>query len=141
MDIDFYTRFININFDEKLMENNNPLVSSQDIYLNYKNDYINTSLNNFNEYKKYKQLFSELNNTHIINNNNNLSNRYVFVYKNTKLIEETKQKIKNIIIDQEKLLQNFEHYIDLLNENPHMFGAKKQNEKRSFLSKLFDKKN
>jgi hypothetical protein len=140
MDVDFYTRFININFDEKLMENNNPLVNSQDVYLNYKNDYINTSLNNLNEYKKYKKIFIELNNTNI-NNNNNQSNRYVFVYKNTKLIEETKQKIKNIIIDQEKLLQNFQHYIDLLNTNPQIFGGKKQNEKRSFLSKLFDKKN
>ncbi len=137
MDVDFYTRFININFDEKLMENNNPLVNSQDIYLNYKNEYINTSLNNFNDYKKYNKIYSELNETNI----NNTSNRYIFVYKNVKLIEETKQKIKNIIIEQEKLLQNFQHYIDLLNENPQMFGAKKQNEKRSFLSKLFDKKN
>lgn len=137
MDVDFYTRFININFDEQLMENNNPLVNSQDIYLNYKNEYINTSLNNFNDYKKYNKIYSGLNETDI----NNTSNKYIFVYKNVKLIEETKQKIKNIIIEQEKLLQNFQHYIDLLNENPQMFTAKKQNEKRSFLSKLFDKKN
>jgi tRNA A37 N6-isopentenylltransferase MiaA len=137
MDIDFYTQYININFDQVLLDNNNPVINSQELYLNYKQDYINQSLKNFQDFKMYKNTLLEID-----KDASNISpTKYVFIYKNEKLIEQTKQNIKNIIIQQEKLLKNFQHYISILNRDPSMFQPRKNtNEKRSFLSKLFDKK-
>lgn len=136
MDIDFYSQYININFDEILMESNNHLINSQNVYLIYKQQYFEESLKNYELFKKYKTELERLQKSETIT----LPNKYLFVYKDTQVIEQTKQNLKNVVISQEKLLNNFHHYITLLNTNPNMFEIKKQtNEKKSFLSKLFVK--
>jgi len=138
MDIDFYSQYqyININFDEILMESNNHLINSQNVYLVYKQQYFDESLKNYELFKKYKTELERLQKSETIT----LPNKYLFVYKDTQVIEQTKQNLKNVVLSQEKLLNNFHHYITLLNTNPNMFEVKKQtNEKKSFLSKLFVK--
>jgi hypothetical protein len=136
MDIDFYSQYININFDEILMESNNHLINSQNVYLVYKQQYFDESSKNYELFKKYKTELERLQKSETIT----LPNKYLFVYKDTQVIEQTKQNLKNVVLSQEKLLNNFHHYITLLNTNPNMFEVKKQtNEKKSFLSKLFVK--
>jgi hypothetical protein len=136
MDTDFYSQYININFDEILMESNNHLINSQNVYLTYKQQYFNESLKNHDLFKKYKKELEKLQESETIT----VPNKYLFVYKDTQVIEQTKQNLKNVVLSQEKLFNNFYHYITLLNTNPNMFEVKKQkNEKKSFLSKLFDK--
>jgi hypothetical protein len=139
MDIDFYSQYININFDEILIESNNHLINSQNVYLKYKQQYFDVSLKNYELFKKYKEELERLQKSETVT----VPNKYIFVYKDTQVIEQIKQKLKNVVLSQEKLLNNFHHYITLLNTNPNMFEVKKQthptSEKKSFLSKLFVK--
>ena len=53
MNIDYYAQYININFDEILLENNNNLLNSEEFYLMYKKDYfiIKTSKNSQKYFK------------------------------------------------------------------------------------------
>ena len=53
MDIDFYSRYININFDGILTENNNLLVSSEEMYLKYKKKYFDETHKNYNLFKDF----------------------------------------------------------------------------------------
>ena len=50
--------------------------------------------------------------------------------------------MKNLIIAQNKLLDNFHHYVTLLNTHPEKFKVKTEDvqQKRSFLSKLLTSK-
>ena len=52
MNIDYYAQYININFDEILLENNNNLLNSEEFYLMYKKDYFDQTSKNFEKYKK-----------------------------------------------------------------------------------------
>ena len=40
MEVDFKTKFLNCDFDSILLNNNNPLLNSYDIYIQYKQKYI-----------------------------------------------------------------------------------------------------
>ena len=60
MDIDFYSQYININFDEILMESNNHLINSQNVYLVYKQQYFDESSKNYELFKKYKTKLERL---------------------------------------------------------------------------------
>ena len=51
MNIDYYAQYININFDEILLENNNNLLNSEEFYLMYKKDYFDQTSENFEKYK------------------------------------------------------------------------------------------
>jgi hypothetical protein len=138
MDVDFYKQYVNINFDEILRENNNPLVTSQTVYLNFKKDYVDKTLQAYDSFNKYNSELQSLENV----NGYSSDTKHVYVYKNDKRIQELRQQIKNIVIDQERRFNDFYHYITLLNTNREIFETKslQQSEKRSFFSKLFDKK-
>lgn len=139
MDIDFYTQYININFDEMLIENDNKLVNSEDVYLKFKKEYFDNTISNYEKFKQYNIELTQMNDDN--NEVQQTGTKYLYVYKNRNLIENKKQQIKNIVVEQERLLNNFYQYVTLLNTNPQAFQAKStQNERRSFLSKLFEKK-
>jgi len=133
MDIDFYSRYININFDEILTENNNLLVSSEEMYLKYKKKYFDETHTNYKLFKDFSTQLKILENNQGYTNNNN---RYLYVYKDITKIEELKLNIKNIVVAQNTLLNNFNHYVNLLNSKQELFQNNKQN-KRSILSRLF----
>lgn len=148
MNIDFYSQYININFDEILIENDNELVTSQRVYLDFKREYFDKSMINYNNFKKYSSELEEMQDDN--NQVQQVGTRYTYIWKDRNLIEQKRKQIKNIVIEQERLLNNFHHYITLLNANPQAFVQKDNqvkdkdkivNDKRSFLSKLFDKKN
>ena len=88
-------------------------------------------------FKKYNTELQNLENT----DGYSSDTKYVYVYKNDKRILEIRQKIKNIVVEQERRFNDFYHYVNLLNTNRQKFEIKTvTNEKRSFFSKLFDKK-
>ena len=136
MDIDFYSQYININFDEILMENNNPLVNSEGLYLTFKRNYFDETFKNqtlFNTYsKKLNEL--EIDNGHTVNNT-----RHFYVYKDNAKIESLQALIKNIVISQNTLLYNFHHYVTLLNSNQEIFQTDNDNkyDKTSCNSSMF----
>jgi hypothetical protein len=135
MDIDFYSRYININFDEILTENNNSLVNSEEMYLKYKKKYFDQTHNNYMLFKDYSKELEILENNQGYTNN---GNRYLYVYKDITKIEELRLNIKNIVIAQNTLLYNFNHYVNLLNSKQKLFQNDiKPNGKRSILSRLF----
>lgn len=137
MDIDFYSEYININFDEILIENNNPLVSSEDLYLKFKKTYFDETHKLYEMFKNYSIQLKRLENDQGHTSNDN---KYLYVYKDTTKIEELRLNIKNIIISQKKRLDNFRHYVILLNQNREMFQKDiKPIGKKSILSRLFDK--
>jgi hypothetical protein len=137
MNIDFYSQYININFDEILLENNNNLVNSEEFYLTYKKEYFDQTSQNFEKYKNFDNELKDL-----INFNSSEPTKYKYVYTDLNRVEFLKQQLKNLIIAQNKLLDNFHHYITLLNTHPEKFKAKNEDiqQKRSFLSKLLTSK-
>lgn len=136
MNIDYYAQYININFDEILLENNNNLLNSEEFYLIYKKDYFYQTSKNFEKYKKWDAELKELTNLNVSN-----STKYKYVYTDITKVEYLKQVLKNLIIDQNKLLDNFHHYVTLLNTHPEKFKIRTEDaqQKRSFLSKLLQK--
>ena len=136
MNIDYYAQYININFDEILLENNNNLLNSEEFYLMYKKDYFDQTSENFEKYKKWEAELKELTNFNV-----STSTKYKYVYTDITKVEYLKQVLKNLIIDQNKLLDNFHHYVTLLNTHPEKFKVRTEDvqQKRSFLSKLLQK--
>lgn len=133
MDIDFHSRYININFDEILTENNNLLVSSEEMYLKYKKKYFDETHKNYKLFKDFSTELKILENDQGYTNNNN---RYLYVYKDITKIEELRLNIKNIVISQNTLLYNFNHYVNLLNSKQELFQNNIK-QKKSILSRLF----
>lgn len=133
MDIDFYSRYININFDEILTENNNLLVSSEEMYLKYKKKYFDETHKNYKLFKDFSTELKILENDQGYTNNNN---KYLYVYKDITKIEELRLNIKNIVIAQNTLLYNFNHYVNLLNSKQELFQNNIK-QKKSILSRLF----
>lgn len=133
MDIDFHSRYININFDEILTENNNLLVSSEEMYLKYKKKYFDETHKNYKLFKYFSTELKILENDQGYTNNNN---RYLYVYKDITKIEELRLNIKNIVVAQNTLLYNFNHYVNLLNSKQELF-INNIKQKKSILSRLF----
>ena len=63
LNIDFYNIFININFDNILLEENNPLINSKEFYLNYKKIYFNETNKNYSKFLRINSQLQRLNNT------------------------------------------------------------------------------
>ena len=137
MDIDFYSKYIKYNFDQIFIENNNQhVMNSESVYSNFKREYMDETIKAYEQFKDYTQQLEQLNGTPEYQNT---GNRHIFVYKNTKEIARLQQAIKDIYVQQEIRFNNFHHYVTLLNKQSEKYLSK-QTEKRSFLSKLFDKK-
>lgn len=129
LNIDFYNMFININFDNILLETNNPLVNSKDFYLNYKRTYFDQTNKNYSKFlrinaelQKLKQLQYKI-----------LNNKYYYTYLDQKQLESLKNELKLIIISQKESFNNFKHYVETLNKDTNLFQNIPEN-KRGILS-------
>lgn len=126
MNIDFYNQYININFDNSIDDD---FLNSQEYYLIYKKEYVNQTELNYILYKKYIKELSSLNEFYTINNT-----KYNYTYIDTDKIEKLKLEIKNLIKSQNSLLDNFNHYITILNTNKNLFKIKTK--QKNFFSKF-----
>lgn len=106
----FNTSFININFDNLLIEVDNNLVNSNEYYLEYKNKYLAQTSENFEDFKKLIDKFDTLYNNYSIKNN-----KYTYTYIDNKEYEDIKYSLKVLIDNQRQLLDNFLKYIEFLN--------------------------
>ena len=68
--------------------------------------------------------------------NNETNTKYTFIYKDNNLIENKKQQIKMLYLQQEKRYRDFYNHVLLLNSDNQLLMTKKSNVKQSFLSKL-----
>lgn len=132
MNVDFYKEFIDIKCDNILLENNNPLVSSNDEYLVYKKSYFDKTKNNYQSYiTKYKNLSSLVNSEYIVTDK-----RYTYKYIDKTSIEKLNTEIKDIILEQRYLLNNFIYYVESLNNK---FKENSQQTRETSILNFFSK--
>lgn len=114
MEIDFKSKFLNCDFDNILLNNNNPLLNSYDIYIQYKQKYI---INARKNYDLYQKTIKEYNNLKKLEYQTPSENIIMYTYVSFDKLNELSLKIKKLIKDQQLYLDNFLHYINHLNEN------------------------
>lgn len=137
MDIDYVSQYLSINFDNMIL---NDLVHSEEFYLQYKRKYLQQTESN---YKQFNIYVDELNKLTDIQSSVS-GTKYKYVYVDTNRLEYLKQQIKNIVISQNILLDNFNNHIILLNTNPEKFqNISEKPTRKTFLNtlKLFKKRN
>lgn len=137
MNIDFEMSYINVNFDNILIEDNNPIVNSESLYLQFKKQYFEQTYDN---YDLFKRLTNELRDIEGNEGHSISGNKYSYIFNDITKIESLRLTIKNIVISQEKLYNNFYQYITLLNSKREKF-QKPSNPpvKRGVFSLFFDK--
>lgn len=120
MNVDFKKQFLDFNFDDMLLQRNNPLVNSYVHYTSRKQQYIKQTLENFRTL------------TFLDQNLNEICNIKCTVSSNTKVHvtildgkpeEKLRLKIKTLVLKQRKLFNNFINYINFLNENEKVLSA------------------
>ncbi len=117
----------NKKFNYDLNKNN-----SLNYYIKFRNQYLSETNSNFILYKQY---LLDL----LVFTNNNQNNHFTFFDQNE--ITQLKYKIKIILINQNKLLYNFKHFINLLKTEPENFKDNfNQSKKKNFLTKMFELK-
>jgi hypothetical protein len=119
MEIDFKKEFITFDFDGILINNNNPLINSYDLYIQYKQKYIISTKKNYESYQKLLKEYKKLNELKYKKENNIIF--YTFITSET--LDDISSKIKNLIISQKNNLSNFLNYINHLNDNQSLYTS------------------
>ena len=130
---DFQEKFITIDFDNYLKEQDNNLVNSNEFYLQYKNEYITTSKNNYEIFKELLSIFNQL-----YNNYSKSSNKYVYNYIDNNECSSVNNKIKKLIISQTNYFNNFINHINFLN-NQYIVNSNSNIISNSRMTKLSNK--
>jgi hypothetical protein len=140
---EFKTNFIDVNFDEILLQYNNPLINSN-VYTNVKQKYFDETFYNYREYKMH---LMELD---VIVTNKEVKKsetKIIYNFTNVELENELKSKLKKILIRQRNAKSNFMNYINHLNNNVRVYidsekekGKQIKSKPRSFFSKFMDTK-
>jgi hypothetical protein len=133
LNIDFFNMFLNINFDNMLLETNNPLVNSKDVYLNYKRTYFDQTNKNYSKFLRINAELQKLKQTQYKITNN----KYYYNYLDTKKLESLKNDLKSIIITQKELFNNFKHYVETLIKDTKLFSD--TSEKKKGILSFFNK--
>jgi hypothetical protein len=129
MDIDFKSTFLNYNFDDILLNNNNPLLNSYDIYIQYKQKYI---INTRKNYDLYQKLIKEYNNLKKLQYQTPSQNVVIYTYISIEKLNDLSLKIKQLIKIQQQHLDNFLDYINHLNNNINSYIIDENSSKSTF---------
>jgi len=108
----FKIDYLDYNFDQLLLERNNPLISSNEKYLLWKNMYIKDTLVNYNKLIELLKNFS--NDNYSITKVNNTT-KYIYKYSNPSFVESINLEIKELLTTQRKLYKHFTDFIEFLN--------------------------
>jgi hypothetical protein len=113
----FKEKFLENDFDNYLLEQNNPFVNSNRHYLQLKNNYLDKTRENFDKFKNLLEIYNRYMNIYKVNKENN---ECIFMY-----IDETKKKsinkqLKDIILEQNRNLDILMKHIKLLNEKKNL---------------------
>ena len=113
-DIDKFKKdFIDYNFDKLFIEQNNILINNNDIYLQYKQDYLKKSLDNFNVLFNYINDYNNLKNNYIVKSDNN-HKQHIYTINNKEELYNLNNNIKDIIKNQQIIYNHFINYINFL---------------------------
>lgn len=107
----FKQTFLNVDFDKIFIENNNNIINSNELYLQYKAEYLKKTSDNLQKYTQLFKIFKKLYNNYSIVNNNKYS--YTFIDKNE--YDKTNRQLKELLIEQRQLYNNFMTYVQFLN--------------------------
>lgn len=129
MDIDFKQKFINVDFDKLIKQE---LVDYKE-YIQYKKDYFLETNKNNDNYKVYQYELTELNKTESFSTDN----KFIYTYIDENKKNNLKSEMKKIILSQTRLLENFQHYITILNTEIFLTSETSTRQK-GFLSKFFN---
>ncbi len=125
MDINFQEKFLNIDFNKIIKEE---LINYKE-YIEHNNQYYLETKTNFNNYKIYRDELSNINKIQTCNT----KDKFIYTYIDENRKSYLKEEIKKIILSQTRLLDNFQHYITILNTTVFI-----QTKQKSFLSKFFN---
>jgi hypothetical protein len=106
----FKTTFLDVNFDNLLIEVDNHLVNSNEFYLEYKNKYLSITHENFETFNKLLDNFNSLHNNYSVNNN-----KYIYTFIDNDEYEKLKYELKILVDSQRQAFKNFIQYIEFLN--------------------------
>lgn len=145
-DKEFKQKFLDSvdNFDNILIQNNNPLVNSQEYYLNYKQTYIATTLENLKTYSLLKnQLDKLLSEQHQVID----GKKVYYTYIDNQLLDNLREQCFQVYTKQKQLLENFTHQVNFVNLNFKKLTQQsndtvvKTKTRRSLLSNILYKRN
>jgi hypothetical protein len=105
---EFQKKFLNIDFDALLIEQNSRYTNSQE-YLTQKKRYNTTTKEHFKKIKELVKEYDLLNNNYSINNT-----KYVYTYIDTERFKTLNNELKNILNKQERLLYDMYNFINFL---------------------------
>ena len=115
----FKTVYIDCDFDTCLLDQNNILINSNQHYLDIKNNYLQQTKENFKQFTELLCKHTELSNNYNISNNDNLTTHsYQFV--NIGNLQDINSQLKVLLINQQYLFENFNHYILFINSSETM---------------------
>jgi hypothetical protein len=106
----FKQTFLNVDFDKVFIENNNNIINSNELYLQYKAEYLKKTSDNLQKYTQLFKTFKNLSNNYNVNNN---KYSYTFIDKNE--YNKTNKTLKDLLLEQRQLYSNFMSYVQFLN--------------------------
>lgn len=106
----FKQQFLDINFDNILIENNNDMVNSSEYYIAYKTEYLENTHNNLTKFTELSKQFNELSDNYTIQNN-----KYSYTFVDKSIYNSLNNELKKLLIEQRELYNNFLKYIQFLN--------------------------
>lgn len=132
----FQEDFLEYDFDIKLIEEDNTLLNSNKHYIDYKNDYLDSTKENYNKLNDILKKFKLLHNFY----SKSSDNKYTYHFIDNSVKMEYNNKIKQIHIDQRNLFTNFIDHIDFLNMTKYILpDNKNQTIDKSRMTRLVDK--
>ncbi len=105
----FKQQFLMYDFDNVLVEQDNKLVNSNELYIRFKTEYITETTNNFEKLQVLLKRFNELSQNYSV-----VNNKYNYTYRDTGEYNTLKYNIKILIENQKRLYDNFLNYIQFL---------------------------
>lgn len=110
----FFKEFIDVDFDNILLQNNNPLFNSDEHYFKYKRQYLDEAYNNKEAYDTINDELQELQSAQVVRKS---ATKVIYTFVDENRINVLKQNKKTILSAQRQRLNNFLHYLNQLNIN------------------------
>lgn len=109
---DFFKEFIDVDFDNILLQNNNPLFNSDEHYCRYKKKYLDEAYKNKEIYEQHSDELQHLQNQQVVKTS---ATKVIYTFVDEDKIKLLKQNKKNLVSTQRQSLQNFLQYLNQLN--------------------------
>lgn len=109
----FKNDFIDFDFDEKLIQQNNELLNSNEHYLQHKNEYLIQTNINYISFSNLVEKYNEL----VFNYTKDHENKkYIYRYINNNTLYSINEQLKTILLKQGELYIIFTDYIEFLSK-------------------------